>query len=259
MVGSGHSKHHYHVAWRHQLVLCRFFPLWWLVNVKLTELNRENTTFAEIPNSEVYDFSGFAGVCGFLTEFCGFLTEFCGQTWSFFFEFMVLQIFPTTSCKCCVKFEVPQCILQLNLHHQASKLGIKACNTQAKRIIIFYLAKIEMYMEIKINILQKASTQDPICWRVAEMSSAVKARIVSRQSSGTLRFLFFHKYKYTSHRFASGHVSFSFMDLNNSISETCSVKSYFCLKHGSGFKWAWFSFRIFSRAFPSPFGYSLSP
>ena len=172
---------------------------------------------------------------------------------------MVLQIFPTTSCKCCVKFEVPQCILQLNLHHQASKLGIKACNTQAKRIIIFYLAKIEMYMEIKINILQKASTQDPICWRVAEMSSAVKARIVSRQSSGTLRFLFFHKYKYTSHRFASGHVSFSFMDLNNSISETCSVKSYFCLKHGSGFKWAWFSFRIFSRAFPSPFGYSLSP
>ena len=149
MVGSGHSKHHYHVAWRHQLVLCRFFPLWWLVNVKLTELNRENTTFAETPNSEVYDFSGFAGVCGFLTEFCGFLTEFCGQTWSFFFEFMVLQIFPTTSCKCCVKFEVPQCILQLNLHHQASKLGFKACNTQAKRIIIFYLAKIEM--EIKMN------------------------------------------------------------------------------------------------------------
>ena len=38
-------------------------------------------------------FSGFAGVCGFLRAFCGFLRDVCGAFWSCFFVF----------CRFCVK------------------------------------------------------------------------------------------------------------------------------------------------------------
>ena len=33
-------------------------------------------------------FSGFAGVCGFLRAFCGFLRDVCGAFWSRFFVFL---------------------------------------------------------------------------------------------------------------------------------------------------------------------------
>ena len=72
-------------------------------------------------------FSGFAGVCGFLRAFCGFLRDVCGAFWSRFFVFF---------CRFCAKVlctEKVSGVAESDLHTQLQ------CTTLAASKIAIYM------------------------------------------------------------------------------------------------------------------------